>query len=123
MNNTTSNIIYHIMVTTLIFSLVMYVFVTLDFISLNRVMTYYILFYIVSIISILLGQFIFGHMFLVSIELALIIEYVIYYKKGTLSSSYGIFLKTIIVIIGVIIGVTTQFVFDKLLKKGTKPTE
>ena len=106
----------HSIICSIIFLVVMMVFVTLNYIDFGVVQVIYLPIWAIAIAAILFGQYIFSYIFITAAALGLTIEYIIhvYQEYPTMK---GAFANTLFICLGFIVGVVVQIVVKRARNK------
>jgi len=113
----------HSIICSIIFLVVMMVFITLNYIDFGVVQVEYLPIWAVAIAAILFGQYIFSYIFITAAALGLTIEYIIHVYQEY-PSMKGAVVNTLIICLGFTIGVVVQIVVIRSRRRHSisKPT-
>jgi len=106
----------HSIICSIIFLVVMMVFVTLNYIDFRVVQVIYLPIWAVAIAAILFGQYIFSYIFTTAAALGLTIEYIIHVYQEY-PSMKGAVVNTLLICLGFIVGVVVQIVVKRARNK------
>ncbi len=106
----------HSIICSIIFLVVMMVFITLNYIGFYSVQVIYLPIWAVAIAAILFGQYIFSYIFITAAALGLTIEYIIHVYQEY-PSMKGAVVNTLLICLGFIVGVVVQIVVKRARNK------
>jgi hypothetical protein len=105
---------FHIIINSILYFTTIIIFVFLNYIDFIVVKIIYLPIFFIAIVAILIRQYIFGNIFIISAELGLTLEYIINLSQGYHPNMTGAFVNAFIICLGFIIGVMVQIFVAKV---------
>jgi hypothetical protein len=100
----------HIIISSILYFVPMMIFVFLNYIDFSVIRIIYLPIFFIPIIAIIFRQYIFGYIFIISVECGLTAEYIIHLNQRNHPTMAGAFVNTFVICLGFIIGVIVQIV-------------
>ena len=113
MSRNFKNRIVSFIVTTLILIVILYLLFFLKYIDISVILAIYLPIWIIGVIATLLGKVIFANITLIFAGIGFISEYLVHIFNKPHPNMSGAFLNTLILLVGVILGVVIQILSNR----------
>ncbi|MGI6112550.1 MAG: hypothetical protein ACOYEJ_00335 [Mahellales bacterium] len=116
MSRNFKNRIVSLIVTTLILMVILYLIFFLKYIDISVILAIYLPIWIIGVIAALLGKVVFANVTIIFAGIGLISEYLVHTYNKSHPNMSGALLNTLILLVGVILGVVLQILSTRKTK-------